>query len=267
VLSEESVMSLMGSKTEVAPHDMMLPQTRLQRVAGVGEYMALPKAYLTSAKNLPAILCAIQTAKAPPQFNRQVLESLEFKSPSDRKIIGVLKALKFISDDGAPTERYYAFLDQTQAPDILADGIRDAYADLFQVNINAQNLTKNELINKFQTLSQGQLSDSVMNKMTMTFTELCKLADFQTSPPKNEESKKDDEGVPDGKIKEKQAENLGWKEIRVDGLAYRVQIVSPESNDQAERRRAPGWTLLVVLLIAIFVVAGLVSIFGTLFYE
>jgi hypothetical protein len=34
---------------------------------------------------------------------------LEFKSPSDRKIIGVLKALKFIGDDGVPTERNYAF--------------------------------------------------------------------------------------------------------------------------------------------------------------
>jgi hypothetical protein len=218
--------------------------------------MALPKAYLTSARNLPAILCAIQTAKAPPQFNRHVLETLEFKAPSDRKIIGVLKALRFISDDGAPTERYYAFLDQTQAPDILADSIRDAYADLFQVNINAQNLTKNELINKFRTLSQGQLSDSVMNKMTMTFTELCKLADFQTSPPKNEESKQDDEGAPDGKMKET------WKEVRVDGRVYRVWVVSPESDDQAERGRAPGWRLPVVFLIAIFVAAALVSIFG-----
>ena len=33
--------------------------------------------------------------------------------------------------------RYYAFLDQTQAPRILADGIRDAYVDLFEENINS----------------------------------------------------------------------------------------------------------------------------------
>jgi len=225
--------------------------------------MTLPSAYLTSAKNLPAILRAIQAAKAPPQFNRKVLVSLEFKAPSDRKIIGVLKALKFVSDDGAPTERYYAFLDRTQGPGILADGIRDAYADLFQVNINAQNLTKGELINNFRTLSQGQLSDSVVNKVTMTFTELCKLADFQTSPPKDEDSKRHDEGAPDGKIKEEQAENSGWREARVDGRVYRVQVVSPKSDDQAERgrARAPRWPLLVDFLIAIFVVAALVSIF------
>lgn len=237
----------------------------------MGGYVALPRAYLTSAKHLPAILNAIKAAKAPPQFNQRFLESLEFKSPSDRLIIGVLKALKFISDDGAPMERYYAFLDQTQGPAILADGIHEAYADLFQVNINARNLTKSELINKFRTLSHGQLSDSVVNKMTMTFTELCKLADFQASPPKKEESKKDDEGAPDGKIKENEAANL-WETIRVDGLIYRVQIVSPEAHDQAvhdERGRArkSKWTLLVVLLIALLAVVAIACIYGTLLHK
>ena len=196
--------------------------------------MALPKAYLTSAKNLPAILNAIQTAKAPPQFTQRFLESLEFKSPSDRLIIGVLKALKFIDDDGTPTERYYAFLDQTQAPRILADGIRDAYADLFQVNINAPTLVKSELINKFRTLSQGQLSDSVMDKLATTFTELCKLADFETLPPKKEESKKGEEKTSDEKTKEKERPTDNSREkIQVDGLVYNIQIVLPESRDQA----------------------------------
>jgi hypothetical protein len=195
--------------------------------------MALPKAYLTSAKNLPAILNSIQTAKAPPKFTQRFLESLEFKSPSDRLIIGVLKAMKFINDDGAPTERYYAYLDQTQAPSVLADGIRDAYADLFQVNINAQTLSKGELINKFRTLSQGQLSDSVMDKMATTFTELCKLADFDTPSPKKEDGTKDDENTSDDKTKEKERRENSGQRIRVDGLVYNIQIVLPESRDQA----------------------------------
>ena len=143
--------------------------------------MALPKAYLTSSKNLAAILNAIQGAKAPQKFTQRFLESLEFKSPADRLIIGVLKALKFLNDDGAPTQRYYSFLDQSQAERVLAEGIREAYDDLFQVNVNAQNLSKAELINKFKTLSQGQLSESVMDKMALTFTELTKLADFKSA--------------------------------------------------------------------------------------
>jgi Family of unknown function (DUF5343) len=88
--------------------------------------VALPKAYLTSTRNLAAILNAIQGAKAPSKFTQRFLQSLEFKSPNDRLIIGVLKALKFLSDDGTPTQRYFAFLDQTQSARVLAEGIREA---------------------------------------------------------------------------------------------------------------------------------------------
>ena len=219
------------------------------------------------------MLNAIQTAKAPPQFNQRFLKkSLEFRSPSDRRIIGVLKALKFIGNDGAPTERYHAFLDHTRSPRILADGIRDAYADLFQANSNAQDLAKNELFDRFRKLSQGQLSDSVINEMTMTFTELCKLADFQTATAGKEESKKNEEGDPDGKIRERHGEDP-WEQIRVDGQVYRVQVFPPEAHDEAvynEHGRAPKKTLRMVLLIAIFVIAALVgmfSIFGTLLHK
>ena len=106
------------------------------------------------------------------------LELLEFKSPHDRLIIGVLKALKFLNDDGTPTSRYFAFLDQTVAPRVLAEGVREAYDDLFQVNINAQTLSKAELINKFRMLSQGQSPKLSLDKMAMTFAELVKTCRF-----------------------------------------------------------------------------------------
>ncbi len=49
--------------------------------------MSLPTAYLTSTKNLKAILEAIQNAQAPKKFTYSFLESLEFKSSSDRLIL------------------------------------------------------------------------------------------------------------------------------------------------------------------------------------
>ncbi len=134
--------------------------------------MALPKSYLTSAKNLAAILDAIKGAQAPPKFTIRFLESLEFKSNPDRLVLGVLKSIGFLGEDGKPTERYFKFLDQTQSEIVLADGIRDAYADLFQVNKTANKLSKSEVVGKFKTLSQGQYSDSVLDKMAMTFVEL-----------------------------------------------------------------------------------------------
>lgn len=141
--------------------------------------MALPKSYLTSTKNLSGILDAIKTAKAPKRFTQKFLQSLEFKASSDRLVLGLLKSLRFLDDSGAPTKRYYAFLDQTQSAIVLADGIREAYADLFAVNIHANTYKKAEIINKLKTLSEGSLSDSVLDKMSATFIALVKSS--QTS--------------------------------------------------------------------------------------
>jgi Family of unknown function (DUF5343) len=120
-------------------------------------------------------------------------------------------------------------LDQSQSDRVLADGIREAFADLFQVNVNAQTLSKNELINKFKTLSQGQLSDSVMDKMALTFAELSKLADFNAAGAAKEPPKGDLKD--DDKKKDPPKEVTG--KIKVDGLVYNIQIVLPESREQA----------------------------------
>src|SRR5580658_932220 len=145
--------------------------------------MALPKSYLTSSKNLKAIFTAIQSAQAPPKFTVRFLESLGFKNAADRLIIGVLKSLGFLTQDGVPTTRYFAFLDQTQGAKVLAEGIREAYSDLFQVNKKAQDLSQTEIKNKLKTLTQGQAGDSVLDKMAGTLKALSSDANF-SEPPK-----------------------------------------------------------------------------------
>jgi hypothetical protein len=70
----------------------------------------------------------------------------------------------------------------------------------------------------------------------------------------------DEEGAPDPKIEDKQAKN-SWKTIRVDGLAYRVEVVSPESRDAGDSRTATK-LLLMAFLVMIFVVADLFDVFS-----
>ncbi len=194
--------------------------------------MALPTSYLTTGKNLQGILNAIRSAQAPDKFTLSFLESLEFKSSSDRLIIGVLKSLGFIDDAGRPTERYFSYLDQTQSDKVLAEGIRSAYEDIFRVNVNAYQLSKQEVINKFKTLSQGKLSESVLDKMAMTFLALVKYADFSSPPTSGQEQKKDElgKGEQDNVHKDEQADHHG-KGVKLGGLVYNIQIVLPESRD------------------------------------
>jgi len=201
--------------------------------------MSLPTAYLTSSKNLPAILSAIQQAKAPERFTQRFLESLEFKSTSDRLTIGVLKALRFIDDQGKPTDRYFQFLDQSQSDRIMAEAVREAYDDLFQVNTAAQKLSKQEVVNKFKTLSQGSFSESVLDKMAMTFTALVKLGDFE-KPSLSRQSVSDDVAPEPEEHYEPQTQEEDRPTVSVGGirnsralggLHYNIQIILPESRD------------------------------------
>jgi hypothetical protein len=203
-------------------------------VSSKEKLVALPTSYLTSSKNLEAIFDAIRNAKAPEKFTTRFLESLDFKSAADRLIIGVLKALGFLDAEGRPQERYFRFLDQTQSAVVLAEAIEDAYADLYQTNKQAHALSKADIVNKFKTLSQGQLTESVLDKAAMTFLALAKLADFdkkkqqperQRPPATTEQQAKDDKSVPPPPT----SPLLPMRSL--GGLHYNIQIILPDSRD------------------------------------
>jgi hypothetical protein len=194
--------------------------------------MALPTAYLASAKNTDAILEAIKRAQAPKRFTQKFLEGLGFSSVADRLYINVLKALGFLNERGEPTHRYYEFLDESQSRRVLAEGIREAYADLFQINARAQDMSTPDLKNKMRTLSQGQLSDAVLTKMATTYKALAKNADF--GPPSKSLVATRDQGADKEEAVVREAavrQDVG--QVQLGGLVYSIQIHLPESRDPA----------------------------------
>ena len=175
----------------------------------------------------------MQGAQAPDKFTQSFLESLEFKGTSDRLIIGMLKALGFLDDAGKPKDRYFRFLDQTQGAKVIAEAVRDAYQDLFKVNVKANEMTKSDVINKLKTLGQGQIGDSVLDKMAMTFTALVKLGDFQSTSAPGSAATTNAQNARD---KEEQGDKKPFAEhgtLKLGGLVYNIQIVLPESRDPA----------------------------------
>ena len=192
--------------------------------------MALANSYLTVTKNLGAILSAIQDAQAPPKFSTRFLENLGFKSTNDRLIIGVLKALGFIDESGVPQQRYFEYLDETQSGRVLAQGIQEAYADLFRVNNKAHELSQKEIKNKLKTLTQGTKSDAVLDKMTMTFVALCKQADFKAPPPVVEGKKP---APPPEHPPKPSIAGGGEASTKPLNLSYQINIELPTTRDQA----------------------------------
>ena len=150
--------------------------------------MSLTSAYLNTTKNFKVIMNTVLAAKAPERFTGKFLRDLGFKSSNNRLIINVFKSLGLLDENGQPMQRYYAFLDQTQSRKIIAVGVQEAYKDLFNLRVDAQNMTVEEVKNKLKTLTQGQKGDKVIEYMSKTFRVLCEYADW--SKPKERVSVK-----------------------------------------------------------------------------
>ncbi|MBI5080797.1 MAG: DUF5343 domain-containing protein [Chloroflexi bacterium] len=191
--------------------------------------MALTTAYMNSTKNIEGILNAMQTAQAPEKFTTRFLGSLEYKTAADRLVIGVLKGLGFLDDAGVPTERYFRFLDQSEGKRVLAEGIREAYDDLFRINIKSNELSHADVKNKLRTLTQGSKSDGVLDDMAKTFVELCSLADWTTLPSPTANSQLSEQ---DG-VKENDIPMPKSLPASLGQLCYNIQIILPATRDPA----------------------------------
>jgi hypothetical protein len=153
--------------------------------------MAATFPYMQSVKNLRAILEKIQGAGTPPKFTQDFLKTnLGFSSSADRSVIGVLKGLGFLTQDGVPTPRYNEFRDATKSAGVVALGLREGWSDLFLSDQSAHERTPGELKELFKNVS-GK-GESAAEKMAATFRVLAEAGDFSTAasvaqPPEAEE--------------------------------------------------------------------------------
>ena len=149
--------------------------------------MPLPDSYTLKPNAIPAYFDAILDAQPPERFSVKFLENLGFTSTNDRLFIGILKDLGFLNRDGTPEPRYFDFLDRSQSKLILANGIREAFSDLFAINTKANDFTVDDAKNKLRTLYAGKKTELVigillklLNRYVTTLISLNWL--FQNNP-------------------------------------------------------------------------------------
>ena len=197
--------------------------------------MPLPDSYTLKPGSIPAYFDAILQAQAPERFSVKFLEGLEFKSTNDRTLVGILKDLGFLDADAVPTKRYFEFLDRSQSRKVLAAAIRETYADLFAVKKDAHKLSAEDVKNKLRTLYAGAKKDGLIARIASTFTALCEYADF-SSPPPSPTSKDEKHVSPKptaSTVPDTSAASQIHKLVSLDSLQYHINIVLPESRDQA----------------------------------
>lgn len=195
--------------------------------------MSLPTSYLTGGYGkIPQYFDTLLTARAPEKFTVKFLADLSFTSSNDRQFINVLKAIGFLDESGTPTERYYKFLDQSCSKKMVAEGIKEAYVDLFNLNVSANTMTQSEVEGKFKTLTNGSKAAATITQMAKTFVGLCSYADWSNpliiSETANTVSNTEMPTVPvDVPINSQQSHASGFD------LNYNIHIHLPATREQA----------------------------------
>jgi len=174
---------------------------------------------------MDSILSQIRRAAVPPKFTYEFLKGLGFPSSNDRPIIPLMKALGLLDEQGVPRDRYRQFKDESQWQRVLAEGIREAYADVYAVDEKAHRLPAAQVNGIFARLSDK--GEAATAKMAMTFRAVAKLADFDTAVDETE--KLQEESAKEEPLPERH-EDGGLDGARLN-LRHDIHLHLPASDD------------------------------------
>ena len=138
----------------------------------------MPDQYpLTLSNNkIEPVLARIRTAAKPERLTQDLLATWGFTASNDRAIPRVLKALGFLSDNGAPTPDYDRLRDPSDWKYALADRLRVTYADLFALDPNIHGAAESEVKGAISRIT-GKDEETVKRYFS-TFKVLARLADW-----------------------------------------------------------------------------------------
>lgn len=92
-----------------------------------------------------------------------------------------MKELGFISASGEPTDRWQRYRNKQIAGTVLAEGIKEHYAELYKIYPDAHLRDNEALRNFFGT--HTKVSASTLDFIVLTFKTICESADFSAEVP------------------------------------------------------------------------------------
>ncbi len=191
--------------------------------------------YMVAPGLIPKILTKIEEAKRPDRFTQDFLGTkLGHASGSARPIIPLLKRMSFLNSDGTPTALYDRFRNTDTQKAAVAQGIRNAFTELFERNKYAGDLPKDKLKSLVMEVTGGAHDDKTVECTVSTFTKLKELADFDADLNEEKElsegklvptANNGERQMPEAQRAASELESVGLN------LAYTVNIVLPETTN------------------------------------
>lgn len=149
--------------------------------------------YVQAYGNITRTLEKIQTASTPERFTQDFLATkLGLTGGGAKSVIPFLKRTGFLGPDGAPTDLYRRFRNQSSRGAAAAEALRKGFAPLYEVNEYSHAITDDQemrgLIVQVSGLEDGS---SVVRAVLGSFKALREFADFDAAA-----NQADDTGTP-----------------------------------------------------------------------
>lgn len=135
--------------------------------------------YLQAYGNIKKALDKITTATVPPKFTQDFLSTtLNMPGGGARPVVKFLKRAGFLSSDGTPTDLYKQFRNSSLQGAAAAQGMRNAYADLYVANEYVHNANDKDLKGLIVQVTGLEPDSKLVGAMVGSFKSLKDYADF-----------------------------------------------------------------------------------------
>lgn len=191
--------------------------------------------YLSTPGSIKTVLERIRHAATPSRVTNDFISTvLQLKGGAGRAIPPFLKRIGMVASDGAPTELYKAYRNETTAGKAMAQAIKQGYKELGQSNEYFYRLSDKELLALIVQVT-GVESDSRAAALTLATIKNLKIsADFDSV----EISILDQNSRVNGSVEE---EFSASPQVRVPpakadvglNLSYTINLNLPATADQA----------------------------------
>lgn len=146
--------------------------------------------YCVTSGNILKYFEKIKQAAVPDKFTYAFLKkTLGFNSGNDQAIVPLLKRMGFIDNSGITLQRYRDFRVASTSKKAIADGIRQAYPELFERNTKAYELSHDEIKEFIKGITELEEGNSIIRLTTKTFLSLVTIANFDETVTITPESK------------------------------------------------------------------------------
>lgn len=184
--------------------------------------------YLNAYGNITKVLDRIRTAQVPPRFSQDFLETtLDLSGGSARPLIPFLKRTGFLGSDGAPTELYKRFRNDSQSGVAAAEALKTGYAALYRVNEYLHDATDAQLKGIVVQVTGAEPDSSTVKGIVGSFKALKAYANFGPEP---DEAERDEVGATT--VREPATPLVGGSGAGIK-LGYTINLNLPATSDIA----------------------------------